>query len=125
MTGVARLTIHDQLLINLCGWVACDRLAGPNRQLFIDQIARVIPNCSEHPLIEGLAHAAARVVRQAGALSSPDWLMARMELDAALQVVFFARAAQAAAQVWPEENLAPAPEPGTQPAAEEPAHAAE
>lgn len=121
----ARLTIHDQLLVNLCGWLATSRFADPNRVLMLEQTARVIPNCSDHPLIAGLAHAAAAVVKASAFPASMDWLKARLDLDAAVQAVFYARAAQAAAAIWPEENLAPAPEPGTQPGSEEPAHAAE
>lgn len=111
-----RLTIHDQLLINLCGWVAVSRFLDPNHPMMLEQIARTIPNCSDHPLVEPLAHAASAVVRAAGAPSSPEWLRARLDLDGALHAVFYARAAQAAAQIWPEEN--------TQPGKEEPAHAA-
>lgn len=120
-----RLTLHDQLLINLCGWLATARFKDPTFELMIGQTARVIPNCGDHPLIVHLAHAASAVVRAAHAPSSTEFWQARLDLDAAVQAVFYARAAQAAAAIWPEENLAPAPEPGTQPGTEEPAHAAE
>lgn len=113
-----RLTIHDQLLINLCGWLAVARFADPNHRMILEQTARVIPNTSpDHPLITPLAEAAARVVRAFASLTSADLALSRLELDAAVQAVFYARAAQAAAQIWPEEN--------TQPGSEEPAHAAQ
>lgn len=113
-----RLTIHDQLLINLAGWLAVARFADPNHKMMVEQTARVIPNVSpDHPLISPLAEAAARVVRAFQHPASSDQAFARLDLDAAVQAVFYARAAQAAAQIWPEEN--------TQPGTEEPAHAAE
>lgn len=113
-----RLTIHDQLLINLAGWLAVARFADPNHQLIIEQVSRVIPNVSpDHPLITPLAEAAAAVVRGFQSPTSSELARARLDLDGAVQAVFYARAAQAAAQIWPEEN--------TQPGIEEPAHVAE
>lgn len=113
-----RLTLHDQLLINLCGWLACARFADPNHQLMLEQAGRTIPHVShDHPLIGPLAEAAQAVVNGFASPSSSSLARARLELDAAVQAVFFARAAQAAAAIWPEEN--------TQAPATEPAHAAE
>lgn len=113
-----RLTIHDQLLINLAGWLAVARFADPNHKLILEQTQRVIPHVTpDHPLLTPLAEAAAAVVHGFASPTSAGLAAARLELDAAVQAVFYARAAQAAAAIWPEEN--------TQPGTEEPAHAAE
>lgn len=106
-----RLTPHDQLLINLCGWlVTCKVKPDPNHAMMLAQLARVIPNTSrDHALIEPLALAAAEFARTGDALSL-------LALNGALQPVFMTRATAAAASIWPDENLAPQP-------ASEPAHA--
>ncbi len=118
MSAAPRLTLHDQLLINLCGWLACTRFNDPNRAMMVAQAARAIPRVNhDHPLIGPLAEAAGQVIRHSDQPGAPDLARARLDLDAALQAVFYARAAQAAAAIWPEEN--------TQPAAEEPANAAQ
>lgn len=114
-----RLTLHDQLLINLCGWLATMRFADPNRELMLAQTSRTIPHVShDHPLIGPLAEAAQAVVNHCQSPSSSSLAGARLELDAAVQAIFYARAAQAAAAIWPDENTQPSP-------ASEPAHAAQ
>ena len=116
MTAAPRLTLADQLLINLCGWLACARLAEANTALMIDQTRRILPQVSrDYPLIGQLAEAADEVLRHIDAPRSMELLVARLHLDRACQTVFMARAAQAAAAIWPEENTP----------AMEPAHAAE
>jgi hypothetical protein len=117
-----RLTLQDQLLINLCGWLACARMSDPNHALMIDQVRRSLPLVTQdHPLISPLAEAAQAVVSHIDAPGSMQLMVARLHLDQACQAVFMARAAQAAAAIWPEENT-----DFTQPSpASEPAHAAE
>ena len=107
-----RLTLHDQLLINLAGWLAVMRFEDPNRDMMVAQVERVIPHVTpDHPLITPLAEAAAFVVRGFQSPTSSGLVRARLELDAAVQAVFYARAAQSAAAIWPEENtIAPAEE---------------
>lgn len=117
MSGMARLTIHDQLLVNLCGWLVCDVVKpSDNFAMMVGQLRRVIPNASpDHPLISPLVEAAAFYARTADDWRSLDHSRARFDLRGAVQVVFMARAAAAAAAIWPDENSQP----------EEPAHAAE
>ena len=119
MTAARPLTIYDQMLINLCGWLACMRIfPDPNLALMLDQTRRVIPHVSQdHPLITPLAEAAAAVVEGFNSPISSGLARARLELDAACQAVFMARTVGCAVRLWPEEN--------SQPGTEEPAHAAE
>lgn len=118
MSGMARLTIHDQLLVNLAGWLVCDVIKpSDNFALMVAQLRRVIPNASfDHPLISPLVDAAAFYARTADNWCSPDHSRARFDLRGAVQAVFMARAAAAAAAIWPDEDT---------PATMEPAHAAE
>ena len=112
MADAPRLTLHDQLLINLCGWLACTRWHDPNHALVVDQLRRVIPvSAANHPLIGPLREAAVLVLDHIHQPGSIALMGARLDLNAACQTVFLARAAQAAAAIWPEQNLAtPAPE---------------
>jgi hypothetical protein len=111
--GAQKLTIHDQLMVNLCGWLAVTRFSDPNRALIETQLTRVLPLVNRnHPLIDPLA-AAARAVVEAAAKARA---FPRLDMDAALQPVFMARAAAAAAHIWPDENTQPE-------TASEPAHA--
>jgi hypothetical protein len=117
----ARLTIWDQALINLAGWLAVCRWPDPNRALVLVQIARVIPHVNhDNPLIGPLAQAAQAVCDHSPDPKAMALLNARMDLEAALARVFLARAAQACAQLWPDENT-----DFTTPLPGEPAHAAE
>jgi hypothetical protein len=112
------LTLQDQALINLAGWLATTRFPDPNRSLILDQLRRLLPLASaDHPLIGPLASAARAVVEHSDDPAAIELLRARLDLDEALAAVFWARGAQACAQLWPEEN--------SQPGTEEPAHAAE
>jgi hypothetical protein len=115
MSDPVRLTLHDQLLINLCGWLACARFTDPNHALIIDQVRRTLPLVNQdHVMIGPLAEAVQAVVNNIDAPGSMSLLLGRLHLDHACQAVFMSRAAQAAAAIWPEENTdfsQPAPEP--------------
>jgi hypothetical protein len=120
------LTIWDQALINLCGWLACTRWTDDRRDLMLAQTRRVAPNVNhDHPLIGPLAEAAQAVCDAADRPASWFLIDARLRLDQALAAVFMARGAQAMAQLWPDENTdfsAPLP---PDPATETPNAAAE
>jgi hypothetical protein len=119
-----RLTLWDQALINLCGWVACTRWTDPNRDMMLAQIRRLVPQVNHaHPLIAPLANAAQAVADAAANPASTDQAFARLDLDAALAAVFMARGAAACAACWPDENTLPETLPETPPATETP-HAA-
>ena len=122
-----KLSIWDQALINLAGWLACSRYPDPNREMILDQVRRLVPFVThDHPLIGALAEAAQAVVDHSHHPSSMELLSARGAMEAALAAVFLARGSQARAQIWPDENPAPGNDPGTQtPAATESPHAAE
>lgn len=100
-----RLSIWDQALINLAGWLACSRYPDPNRAMILDQVRRLVPNVNhDHPLIAPLAEASHSFVVHAVNPSSMELLSARGRMEAALAAVFMARGSQACAQVWPDEN---------------------
>jgi hypothetical protein len=112
-----KLTIWDQALINLSGWVACTRWTDPNREMMLAQIRRLVPQVNHaNPLIAPLAEAA-QAVADAAERGDGDIAFARLDLDAALAAIFMARGAAACAACWPDENTQ-----ATQPASE-PAHA--
>lgn len=108
----ARLTIWDQALVNLAGWLACSRWPDPNREMMLAQARRVIPHVShDHGLIGPLAEATLRLCNNAEAPSSMEWSRARHDMEMALAAVFMARGSQACAQLWPDENTSdPLPE---------------
>lgn len=115
-----RLSIWDQALINLCGWLACSRWPDLNREMVLGQVRRLVPNVNhDHPLIGPLAEAAQSVADHSAHPSSMELLNARGRMEAALTAVFMARGSQACAHLWPEENSSP-----DTPATETP-HAAE
>lgn len=116
-TAMSRLTMHDQLLVNLCGWLACQVIMpSPNFEMMVAQLSRVIPNTSpDHPLVRPLAEAAVIFARTAKTWRSLEHHSAGFKLRMALEPVFMARAGAASAAIWPEENSQ----------SEEPAHAAE
>jgi hypothetical protein len=120
-----KLTLHDQALINLCGWVACTRWPDLNRDMMLAQIRRLVPQVNHaNPLIEPLARAASAVVTLAARPVQTGLAEARLELDAALAAIFMARGAAACAQLWPDENSQPEPAPAAEPGtASEPARA--
>ncbi len=110
MTAPARLTMWDQALINLCGWVACTRWSDPNRDMMLAQIRRLVPQVSHaNPLIAPLAEAAQAVADAGGHPAKGDQAYARLDLDKALAAVFLARGAAACAACWPDENTRPDP----------------
>jgi hypothetical protein len=122
MTTPARLTIHDQLLINLAGWLANAWSNDPNLELHIGLMRRCLPSVNHgNPLIGRLADAATALLdltdRQDVTRRNIQAVSEAHQLKLALQAIFATRAAQACAVIWPEEN--------TQPGSEEPAHAAE
>lgn len=115
-----RLTIHDQLLINLCGWLSVSWSDDPTLDLVLSQLRRVLPSCSDHNrLVAQLAEAALALLREVDRPDGRRNLTACSEafqMRQALQSIFLVRAAQASAAIWPEENSQP-------PTASEPAHA--
>ena len=121
-TTQARLTIHDQLLVNLCGWLITTWGDDANLDLVLNQLRRVLPSVSHHhPLVARLADAALGVVRVVDAPGGRRNLNActeAFEMRQALHRIFMTRAAQAVASIWPAENSQP--ETAT---ASEPAHA--
>jgi hypothetical protein len=124
----ARLTIHDQLLINLCGWLSVSQSDDPTLDLMLSQLRRVLPSCSDHNrLVARLAGAALALLRVIDAPDGRRNLAACSEafqMRQALQSIFLARAAQACAAIWPDENSQPQPAPAFEPGtASEPAHA--
>ena len=123
----ARLTIHDQLAINLCGWLAHAWSNDPNLELNIGLLRRCLPSVNhDNALIGRLATAATALLDRTAhhdvTLRNIQALAEAQELKLALQAIFATRAAQCCAQIWPEENTQPGPQPAT---ASEPAHAAE
>lgn len=103
-----RLTIWDQALINLGGWLACSRWPDPNRDMILAQVRRLVPNVNhDHPLIGPLAEATQAVADHADHPSSMELLAARGRMEAALAAIFMARGSQACAQIWPDENTQP------------------
>lgn len=122
MTATARLTIHDQLAINLCGWLAHAWSNDPNLEMNIGLLRRCLPSVNhDNPLIGRLASAATALLdltdRRDVTRRNIQAVTEAQELKLALQAIFATRAAQCCAAIWPEEN--------TQPGKEEPAHAAE
>lgn len=116
-----KLTLWDQALINLCGWLACSRWPDPNREMVLGQVRRLVPNVNhDHPLIGPLAEAAQSVADHSAHPSSMELLNARGRMEAALTAVFMARGSQACAQIWPEENTQ-APDPAEETPVESPA----
>lgn len=127
MTAPARFTIHDQLAINLCGWLAHAWSNDPNLELNISLLRRCLPSLNhDNPLIGRLADAATALLDRTDhrdvTRRNIQALAEAQALKLALQAIFATRAAQAHAAIWPEENTQPGPQPST---ASEPAHAAE
>jgi hypothetical protein len=119
----ARLTIHDQLMINLCGWLAHAWSNDPNLELNIGLLRRCLPSVNHgNPLIGRLADAATALLdltdRRDVTRRNIQALSEAQEMKLALMAIFATRAAQACAQIWPDENVPP-----TLP--EEASHAAE
>lgn len=121
-----RLTIHDQLVINLCGWLTLAWSSDPNLELVIGQLRRALPSVNHVNPVMGQLMAAAtsvldRIAHPDVGLRNLHAVSEELELRQALQAIFALRAAQAAAAIWPEENS----QPNTHDTTGEPAHAAE
>lgn len=106
-----KLSLHDQALINLCGWIAVQVMGDPNLDLVLDKLADTLPAANaDHPLIGPLVLTAG-VAARAGRARATDghaWSTARLNLGAALAPVFFNRAALALEAAAPKPELADA-----------------
>lgn len=105
----ARLTIHDQLMINLCGWLAHAWSNDPNLELNIGLLRRCLPSVNHgNPMIARLADAATALLdltdRHDVTRRNIQAVTEAQEMKQALMAIFATRAAQACAQIWPEEN---------------------
>lgn len=113
MTAAPKLTLHDQVLINLSGWIAVQIMAAPNLDLVLDKLADTLPAVSpDNPLIAPL-FLAASVALRAGRNREADnltWCTARLQLGTALAPVFFTRAALALEALAPKQELPDAAE---------------
>lgn len=100
----AKMTLEDQALINLCGWIAVLVQRHDNDALVLDLLARVLPGVTpDHTLITPLAEAAQGLLRAAPMrnTASMAWLVAVLALQAALAPIFFVRASLAIEARWP------------------------
>jgi hypothetical protein len=109
-----KLSLHDQLLINLCGWLAVlVHLPDQNLDPVLAQLADTLPQVTRsNPLIADL-YLAASVALRAGQNRLDDnfaWCTARMRLADAVGKVFFTRAALVLDALAPRTELADAAE---------------
>lgn len=99
-----RLSLEDQALINLCGWIACQVQRHDHDALVQDLLKSVLPHVTQdNELITPLAEAAQKLLDAAPSRNAPHahWTVALLNLQAALAPIFFIRASLAIEARWP------------------------
>ncbi|MES2667909.1 MAG: hypothetical protein V4712_17630 [Pseudomonadota bacterium] len=90
-----RLSLADQALINLCGYLGAQTMDDANTAVALDALAEVLPHVTRtHPLLAALAEAAGAIHTAAPNRRKigTTWWAACLDLDRALAAIFFWRA---------------------------------